>query len=155
MILALIAIHYVSTTLSSAIVVRNQLWVICKWMVVARFSPHFANPLLKLKADYINKIYWNVRVSQGAQWKCACQWRRPRKHGFDPWVRKIPWRRKWHPTPVFLPVESYGQRSLVGCSPWGCKELYMSEHACTHYSEISIALLESGLGIITNINCRL
>ena len=42
--------------------------------------------------------------------------------GFDPWVGKIPWRRKWQPTPVFLSEESHGQRSLVGCSPWGCKE---------------------------------
>ena len=37
----------------------------------------------------------------------------------DPWVRKIPWRRAWQPTPVFLPEESHGQRSLVGYSPWG------------------------------------
>ena len=36
--------------------------------------------------------------------------------GFDSWVRKIPWRRKWQPTPVFLPGESHGQRSLVGYS---------------------------------------
>ena len=42
--------------------------------------------------------------------------------GFDPWVRKIPWRRKWQPTPVFLPGDSHGQRSLVGYSPWGHKE---------------------------------
>ena len=42
-----------------------------------------------------------------------------RRCGFDPWVRKIPWRRKWHPTPVFLPGESHGQRSLSGYSPWG------------------------------------
>ena len=35
---------------------------------------------------------------------------------------KFPWRRKWQPTPVFLPGKSYGQRSLVGYSPWGCKE---------------------------------
>ena len=46
----------------------------------------------------------------------ACQCRGP---GFDPWVRKIPWRRKWQPTPVFLPGESHRQRSLVGYSPWG------------------------------------
>ena len=39
-----------------------------------------------------------------------------------PWVRKIPWRRKLQPTPVFLPEESLGQRSLVGYSPWGHKE---------------------------------
>ena len=42
--------------------------------------------------------------------------------GLDPWVRKIPWSRKWHPTPVFLPGEFHGQRSLVGYSPWGHKE---------------------------------
>ena len=41
--------------------------------------------------------------------------------GFDPWVGKIPWRRKWQPTPVFLPVKSHGQKSLVGYTPWGCK----------------------------------
>ena len=40
---------------------------------------------------------------------------------FDSWVRKIPWRRKWQTTPVFLPGESHGQRSLAGCSPWGRK----------------------------------
>ena len=42
--------------------------------------------------------------------------------GFDPWVRKIPWRREWQPTPVVLPGESHGQRNLVGYSPWGHKE---------------------------------
>ena len=41
---------------------------------------------------------------------------------FYPWVRELPWRREWQPTLVFLPGESPGQRSLVGYSPWGCKE---------------------------------
>ena len=41
--------------------------------------------------------------------------------GFDPWVGKIPWRRKWQPTQVFLPGKSHEQRSLAGYSPWGCK----------------------------------
>ena len=41
--------------------------------------------------------------------------------------QKIPWRRKWQPTPVFLPGKSHGQRSLVGYSPWGCKESYTTE----------------------------
>ena len=44
-----------------------------------------------------------------------------RDSGFDPWVGKIPWRRAWQPTPVFLPGESHGQGSLVGYSPWGRK----------------------------------
>ena len=42
--------------------------------------------------------------------------------GFNPWVGKISWRRKWQPTPVFLPGRSHGWRSLVGYSPWGLKE---------------------------------
>ena len=46
---------------------------------------------------------------------------------FDPWVRKNPWRRKGQSTPVFLPGESCGQRHLVGYSPWGCKELYVTK----------------------------
>ena len=50
----------------------------------------------------------------------ACQCRRRR---FDPWVRKIPWRRKWQSTPVSLPGKSHGQRSLVGYGPLGRKEL--------------------------------
>ena len=52
--------------------------------------------------------------------------------GFDLWVRKIPWRREWQPTPVFLPGEFHGQRSLVGYSPWGCKESDTTELLSTH-----------------------
>ena len=49
----------------------------------------------------------------------ACQRRRCRRRRFDPWVGKIPWRREWLPTPVFLPRKFHGQRSLEGYSPWG------------------------------------
>ena len=42
-------------------------------------------------------------------------------------ARKIPWRSTWQPTPVFLPGESPGQRSLAGYSPWGCRESDMTE----------------------------
>ena len=48
------------------------------------------------------------------------QCKRPR---FDPWVEKIPWRREWQPTPVFMPGESDRQRSLAGCTPSGCKRV--------------------------------
>ena len=47
-------------------------------------------------------------------------------------IRKIPWRRAWQPTPVFLPGESHGQRSLAGCSPWGHKESDTTEQLSTH-----------------------
>ena len=53
----------------------------------------------------------------GKESTCQC-----RRFRFDPWVEKIPWRRKWKPTPVFLPGKSNGQRRLVGYSPWGCQE---------------------------------
>ena len=46
---------------------------------------------------------------------------------FDPWVSKISQRRKWQPTPVSLPGKTYGQRSLASYSPWGRKELVMTE----------------------------
>ena len=47
-----------------------------------------------------------------------------------------PQRRKWQPNPVFLPGESYGQKSLVGHSPWGCKESNMTEQVCTHWKPV-------------------
>ena len=53
----------------------------------------------------------------------TCQFRRHKRHRFNPWVRKIPWRRKWQPTPVLLPGKVCGQRSLVGYSPWGHKRV--------------------------------
>ena len=58
----------------------------------------------------------------------ACQCRRCR---FDPWVKQIPWRKKWQPTPVFLPEKSLGQRILVDYSPWSCKKSDTTEHTCT------------------------
>ena len=61
----------------------------------------------------------------------ACQCRKCRRCGFYPWVRKIPWRRAWQLTPVFLPGKFHEQRSLAGYSPWGCKELDMTEHLST------------------------
>ena len=62
------------------------------------------------------------------------QCRRPRRRGFDPWVGKIPWRRKWLPTAVFLPGKSRGQTSLPGHSPWGCNGSDTTErtHARMH-----------------------
>ena len=50
-----------------------------------------------------------------------------KRHGLNPWVRNILWWKKWQPTSVFLPGKSRGQRSLVGYSLWGCKELDVTE----------------------------
>ena len=61
------------------------------------------------------KINFGINVSSGKE--PACQCRKLRRRNFDPWVRKIFWRKKWQPTSVFLPGESYGQRSLMSYSP--------------------------------------
>ena len=55
---------------------------------------------------------------------------------FDPCVGKIPWRREWQPTPVFLPGKSHGQRILVGYSPWSRQESDMTEWLTPHYGHI-------------------
>ena len=52
----------------------------------------------------------------------ACQCRRRKRRWFSPCVRKIPWRRKWQPTPISLPGKPHGQRSWADCCPWACKE---------------------------------
>ena len=59
----------------------------------------------------------------------------------DPWVWKIPWRREWLPTPVFLPVKSHGQRSLVGYGPWYCEELDTTERLTHTHTHISLEAL--------------
>ena len=65
------------------------------------------------------------QMTSGLQIHLQC--RRHRRCGFSSWVGKIPWRRAWQPTPVFLPGGSHGQRSLAGCSPWGYKESDVTE----------------------------
>ena len=65
----------------------------------------------------------------------ASQYRRLKRLRFEPWVGKIPWRRKWQPTSVLLPGEPHGQSqgSLAGYSPQGCRVAYdRSNLACTH-----------------------
>ena len=88
--------------------------------VIVQFSQHhllkrlsfshcvFLPPLLK-----INWPLGLLRWLSGKESTCQCK--RHRRPGFDPWVGKICWRRKWQPTPVCLPGESHGQRSLAGC----------------------------------------
>ena len=73
--------------------------------------------------DMTEQLHFSGFPGGACDKESACQCRRCKRRGFDPWVGKIPWRRKWLPTPVFLPGELHGQRSLVGYNPWGCKEL--------------------------------
>ena len=70
----------------------------------------------------VKKLPRGLPGLRGKESACQC-----RRRGFHPWVGKMPWRRNWLLTPVFLPGELHGQRSLVGYSPSGCKDLYMTE----------------------------
>ena len=99
------------------------------------FSCNEHTLLLSKKHIYI-KWYAYIGASLWLRWSRIClQCRRP---WFDPWIRKIPWRRKWPPTPVLLPGESHGQRSLEGYRPWGRQESDTTEWltlslSCTYY----------------------
>ena len=64
---------------------------------------------------FFDGIPWWFR---GKEFTCQC-----RRHGFNPWVRRIPWRRKWQPTPVFLPGRLHWQKSLTGYCLWGQKRV--------------------------------
>ena len=71
-----------------------------------------------LSLSHGNSLFWTSLMAQGSpDGKSLCQ--QCRRPYLDPWVGKIPWRRKRQPTPVLLPGKSDGQRSLIGYSPWG------------------------------------
>ena len=89
-----------------------------KYFVVFYFIFGFFNTCI-----YLLGLLWWLSGEKSA---CQC-----RRHGFSPWVGKIPWRRKGPPTPVFLPGKSHGQRSLAGYSPPGNKESGVQRHLVT------------------------
>ena len=103
---------------------------------VQRWQPHGSTHLLLLKhrhnpwgtSSISNQICILKGFPGGAIGKePACQCRKWKRCRFNLRVGKIPWRRAWQPTPVLLHGEFHGQRSLVGYSPWDCKELDMTE----------------------------
>ena len=85
------------------------------------------------KAKMWTQVFWLLSGTSGKE--PACQCKRHKDAGSIPDSGRTPWRRKQQPTPVFLPGESHGQRSLVDYSPWGCKELDMTERV-THTAKI-------------------
>ena len=87
----------------------------------------------------------------------ACQCRRHKRRGFDPWVGKIPWRRAWQPTIVFLHGESHGQRRLAGYSPQGYEEedvIKHSPHAPTKDVWMCMRLRDAALSMATALTPR-
>ena len=77
----------------------------------------------KPSTSFCHKMYLIWGFPGGTSGKePICQYRTQKRRGFDPWVRKIPWRRAQQPTPVFLPRAFHELGSLAGYSPWGGKE---------------------------------
>ena len=93
------------------------------WIFVGEVMSLFFNILSRCIIAFLPRsksllISWLQSLSGGASGKDpACHCRRHKKPWFDPWVKMIPWRRKWQPSPVFLPGEFHAQRSLAGYSP--------------------------------------
>ena len=99
---------------------------ILEWIAISS-SGDLPNPGVKpfVSCASCRQIYPLSHFPGGSDSKSIClQCRRP---GFNPWVGKILWRRKWQPTPVFLPGKFHGWRNLVGYSPWDPKESDMTE----------------------------
>ena len=84
---------------------------------------------IKTDKDWKMLISFNYKEGFGLSGasQAACQCKRHRRRRFNLWVGRIPWKRKWQPTPVFLPGKFHGERSLAGYSPWGHKESHPTE----------------------------
>ena len=118
----------------------NNLWSLIPFSKLKSYT-FLQNTKMKPNHSYHGKIKYSCTVARLPGWhsgkEFACQCRRRRRCGFDSWVGKIPWRRTWQPTPVLLPGESRGQRSLVGYSPWNHKESDAAE--ATEYTVHTVA----------------
>ena len=98
---------------------------------IYNFKSYITKIYLWLKNKTANNRKEHIYLKVGLPWwlsgkASTCQCRRHKRCGFDPRVEKVPWRRAWQLTPVFLPGETHGLRSLVGYSPWGHK--WLSTH---------------------------
>ena len=115
---------------------NQQANVITTYYMGLSISVYYVRVMAKINLEILGlhrEIYMGFPAgTSGKELTCKC--RRHKRRRFSPWVRKIPWRRAWQPTLVLLPGKSHGQRSLVGYSPWGLKELDMTE--ATEHTEI-------------------
>ena len=119
-------------------------------------TEHACTPMFTAMLFTIAKTQKQSKCSRD-KWikKMYCIYRLPRRHSgkestylcrkckrcrFSPWVRKIPWSRKWQPTPEFLPGKVHGQRSLAGCQPMDCKE--SGTQQSTHTETVYIYTME-------------
>ena len=89
---------------------------------------------LWLQYSHCNSSHQASQVAQGKESSQQCKemWR----GRFSPWVGKIPWSRQWQRTPVLFPGKFQGQKSLLGFSPWGCKDLDTTEQLSRHTAQL-------------------
>ena len=113
--------------------------------------PHFYSSLSSVFYHLLFEL-WLLRCREP-----ACQCPRHKRCRFNPWVGKIPWRRAWQPTPVFLPGKSHGQRILASYSPQGCNESDTTEETQHAQREFSITMSRdcnpgcSGCGLLRSL----
>ena len=118
-----------------------QLWSSCSLDLFGLNCLYYSGhrPWLSKTAAFHTSSAKALSLTGGANGKeSACQYRRCKRRGFSPWVWKISWSGKRHPTPVFLLGKFHGQRSLAGCSPRGLKELDLTGPLSTHTMRLTL-----------------
>ena len=109
-----------SQTRMNEMVITNKQFLSCTCSLLTWKKQYLALALI-----FLRPVWCFPGGASGKKSTCQC----PRQETWVwSWVRKILWRKKWHPTPVFLPGKCHRQRKLEGYSPWGYKELDMTEH---------------------------
>ena len=127
--------------------ILDRLVLVIKWKIMLLKSVfvmkyckvHYLEIRWHLICPYIYQyiqMYTDIQIDGLPCWfsgkESTCQCKRKKRCGFHPWVRQMPWSRKWQPIPVFLSEKFHRQRSLVGYSPYGSKESDMTEQLSTH-----------------------
>ena len=102
------------------------LWVWLQATTIKQVSPQSESH------DFFSPSAYKLCLPGATSEESACQFRRPKRDGFNPWVRRIPQRKKWQPAAVFLPGELHGHGSPVGYRLWGHKELDMTDCSNKH-----------------------
>ena len=122
---------------------RNLIWVLKNEWELFRKQGKKEGLLVKVKEGFLGGASSKEHI---------CQHRRHKRDGFDPWIGKIPWRRAWQPTPVFLPGKPHGQRSLAGYSPQGHKESDTTEVTqLTHRASNRKSVKNTNIGLFNHL----
>ena len=115
----------------------------CPWLCISHSDYQQSGCRYGIMCALKYLLIWDMKIIIISFWggflggtvgkESGCQCRSYKRHKFDIWISKISWSGKWQPTPVFLPGEFHGQRSLVGYSPWIVKtQTQLSTHTHTH-----------------------